>query len=169
MIESGNEPVEVSTHISPEDWTEATLGGLVGSYQDRVRAMGAPPEDVVTQVERLGDGSVSVRVSWDRRGTAMDPMAGDGASGGLEPDGSKPGLIMYTEEDGETFIELQDEHALAPPDQVATARGGESTTPGQQRPGVPWPWFVVIGAGLFAAVGGIGWLRRKTKHVDGKS
>ena len=168
MIDSGNEPVEISMHFSPEDWTETSLAAVVSSYQDKVRAMGAPPKDVITQVERLGDGSVSVHVSWDRRGTVMDPMTGDEVSGGPFTEGSRPGLIMYTEEDGETFVELQDEHSIPPTGSVEMARGGEPAIYGKERAGVPWAWIVVVGAGLFAVARGIGWIRRKI-HSKAKS
>ena len=164
MMDSGNEPVEISMHFSPEDWTEASLATLVSSYQDKVQAMGAALEDVITQVERLGDGSVNVQVSWDRRSTVTDPMTGEDVSGGADTFGSKSALIMYTEEEDETFVELQDEHSIAPPGPLEMAGGGEPAIDRQELPGIPWAWFVVVGAGLFAAAGGIGWLRRKINN-----
>ena len=106
MMGSSNDPVEISVHFGPDEWSETGLAALVGSYQDMLHAMGASAKDTVTQVNKQEGGSVSIRVSWDRRGTVMHTMTGLDDAGRLVPHGNKPGLLMYTEKDGETYLEL---------------------------------------------------------------
>ncbi|WP_427018245.1 hypothetical protein ACQCSX_06630 [Pseudarthrobacter sp. P1] len=66
MTPTPADPIEISTRMRPTEWTEESLGTLVGSYQDRLREMGAGDDEIATHIERPGDGSVSVRVSWHR-------------------------------------------------------------------------------------------------------
>lgn len=173
MMDSGNEPVEISMHFSPEDWTEASLAALVGSYQAKLQAMGAPPQEILTHVDKQEDGSVDVNVSWDRRGTVMHTMTGRDAAGRLVPHGNKPGLIMYTEENGETYLEVPEKQSfdapvpavpsdsIVEPDPVERTDRTESTIDRQDGSAVPWVWFAAIGAGVLAGVGCIGWFWRK--------
>ncbi|MDJ0315182.1 hypothetical protein [Arthrobacter sp. H35-D1] len=163
MMGSSNDPVEISVHFGPDDWTETRLAMLVGSYQDRLRGMGAPAKDIVTEVDKQEDGSVRIHVSWNRRGTVMHTMTGRDASGRLVPDGDRPGLIMYTEDDGETYLEVPEKQSTAPPDPVAWARQTGRTTYRGPGNAVPWPWFAGIGAGLVAASVCIGWVRGKAR------
>lgn len=159
MTNSVGEPVEISMNFGPGEWTETTLAALVGTYQKNVEAMGAATAEVLTRVDRFADGSASVQVSWDRRGTIMNPMTGEDVSGGLAPDGSRPGLIMYTEENGETFVELQKEPTFTKPFPFEPARGtGAANNPGD-RSAAGWFWVAVLG--LLAAAGGIAWTRHK--------
>jgi hypothetical protein len=67
------EPVEISTRMRPGEWNEASLSELVTSYQDRIRDMGAPESEIVTEVERSDDGGVSVTVSWAKGDIADAP------------------------------------------------------------------------------------------------
>ncbi|MEV7135126.1 hypothetical protein AB0N24_19840 [Arthrobacter sp. NPDC093128] len=60
------EPVEISTRMRPGEWTESSLEELVTSYRAKLMKMGAGPTDVITEVERDDDGSVSVAVSWNK-------------------------------------------------------------------------------------------------------
>jgi hypothetical protein len=60
------EPVEISTRMRPGEWTESSLEELVTSYRAKLMEMGAGPADVITEVERDDDGSVSVAVSWNK-------------------------------------------------------------------------------------------------------
>ncbi|MBT2535517.1 hypothetical protein [Arthrobacter sp. ISL-69] len=60
------EPVEISTRMRPGEWTESSLEELVTSYRAKLMGMGAGPADVITEVERDDDGSVSVAVSWNK-------------------------------------------------------------------------------------------------------
>ena len=78
MNASTNQPVEISTKMQEGEWTEESLKALVGSYQGKLREMGAPEEQIHTAVETLDDGSVNVRVSWQRRGTRTFAETGQG-------------------------------------------------------------------------------------------
>ena len=60
------EPVEISTRMRPGEWTESSLEELVTSYRAKLMEMGAGPTDVITEVERDDDGSISVAVSWNK-------------------------------------------------------------------------------------------------------
>jgi hypothetical protein len=64
MTEPNAEPVEISTRMRPQEWTEESLAGLTASYQRKVQVMGAPAVEIVTEVETPDDGSARVRVSW---------------------------------------------------------------------------------------------------------
>ncbi len=163
MMGSSNDPVEISVHFGPDDWTETRLTALVGSYQDKLHAMGAPAKDTVTQIDKREDGSVSIRVSWDRRGTVRNTMTGEDAAGRLVPHGNKPGLIMHTEQDGETYLEVPEKQSSALPDPVVRARRTEAATHREERSAVPWFWFAGIAAGVLATVSGIGWIRDKIR------
>jgi len=69
------EPVEISTRIRPGEWTEESLTELVASYRTRITEMGAVPADVGTNVQRNGDGSVHVLVTWNKPADAGDEGA----------------------------------------------------------------------------------------------
>ena len=62
------EPVEISTRMRPGEWTDESLQELVGSYQQKLREMGAPEQQIVTAVQTPDDGSAEVHVSWARAG-----------------------------------------------------------------------------------------------------
>ncbi|WP_207345355.1 hypothetical protein [Arthrobacter sp. E3] len=164
MTDSSSKPVEISVHFGPDEWNETGLAALVASYQDMIQAMGAPMKDTVTHVDKQEDGSVRIRVSWDRRGTVIQTMTGKDAAGRLVPHGNEPGLIMYTEEDGATYLELPGTQPPTPPIPVVPAPGPDPANHPEKKSSVPWTWFAGIVAGLLAAVGGIGWFRRKTKN-----
>ena len=68
MTESTNEPVEISTRMRPGEWTPESLEQLVGSYQQKIRDMGAPTEEIETNVKTPEDGSAHVHVSWRHAG-----------------------------------------------------------------------------------------------------
>ena len=78
MNASNNQPVEVSTKMQEGEWTDESLKVLVGSYQQKLREMGAPEEQIQTAVETLDDGSVNIRVSWQRQGTQTLTETGQG-------------------------------------------------------------------------------------------
>ena len=164
MMGSSNDPVEISVHFGPDEWSETGLAALVGSYQDMLHSMGASAKDTVTQVNKQEGGSVSIRVSWDRRGTVMHTMTGLDDAGRLVPHGNKPGLLMYTEKDGETYLELPAKQPSAVPDPVVPAPRSENASHRGDRSAVPWTWFAGIVASLVAAVGGIGWILRKRRN-----
>lgn len=67
-MNENNAPVEVSTRMRPGEWTTESLHDLVGSYQQKIRAMGAPEQEIVTSVQTPDDGSAHVHVSWARSG-----------------------------------------------------------------------------------------------------
>jgi hypothetical protein len=58
------EPVEISTRMRPGEWTDATLAELVASYRAKIMDMGASASEVVEEIEKNDDGSVTVNVSW---------------------------------------------------------------------------------------------------------
>lgn len=68
MNDSTNEPVEISTRMRPGEWTQESLTELVGSYQQKLREMGAPDDEIGTSVETPEDGSANVKVSWRHAG-----------------------------------------------------------------------------------------------------
>ncbi|MEE2568707.1 hypothetical protein V1638_04780 [Pseudarthrobacter sp. J64] len=68
------EPVEISTRMRPGEWSEETLAHLVAGYQEKIMAMGALAEDVITSIHRDHDGGVSVKVSWDKAEAIEDPL-----------------------------------------------------------------------------------------------
>lgn len=78
MNASNNQPVEISTKMQEGEWTEESLQTLVGSYQQKLSEMGAPEDQIQTALETLDDGSVNVRVSWQRRGTLTFAETGQG-------------------------------------------------------------------------------------------
>lgn len=78
MNASTNQPVEISTKMQEGEWTEESLQALVGSYQGKLREMGAPEEQIHTAVEPLDDGAVNILVSWQRRGTHIFAGTGQG-------------------------------------------------------------------------------------------
>jgi hypothetical protein len=75
MSENQAEPVEISTRMRPSEWSAESLLALVSSYQHKLREMGAPENEIVTDIQKPDDGSASVRVSWKRQGvqTFSDP------------------------------------------------------------------------------------------------
>jgi len=64
MTESNADPVEISTRMRPQEWTEESLAGLTASYQRKLQEMGAPADEIITEVDTPDDGSAHVRVSW---------------------------------------------------------------------------------------------------------
>ncbi|MET4004191.1 MULTISPECIES: hypothetical protein [Arthrobacter] len=62
------EPVEISIRLQDGDWTPESLKELVGSYQQKLQAMGAPENAIETVVKTPDDGSASVHVSWSHQG-----------------------------------------------------------------------------------------------------
>lgn len=68
MTDSTNEPVEISTRMRPGEWTQQTLTDLLAAYQQKIREMGAPEDQIETSVDTPKDGSVEVKVSWRRGG-----------------------------------------------------------------------------------------------------
>ncbi|GAA5229776.1 hypothetical protein [Arthrobacter cryoconiti] len=79
MSNVSNEPVEISTKMLPGEWTEESMNELVGSYQQKIRDMGAPEDQINTSVETLDDGSANVRVSWHRTGVQTFANMGQSA------------------------------------------------------------------------------------------
>lgn len=63
-----NDPVEISTRMAEGEWTPESLAEQVGSYQNKLREMGATEPEIETAVETPPDGSASVKVSWHRTG-----------------------------------------------------------------------------------------------------
>ncbi len=68
------EPVEISTRMRPGEWSEETLAALVSGYQEKIMAMGALAEDIITTINRDHDGGVSVKVAWDKAEAIEDPQ-----------------------------------------------------------------------------------------------
>lgn len=68
MLENQGEPVEISTRMRPGEWSAESLSGLVSSYPHKLLKMGAPENEIATDIQQPDDGSASVRVSWNRRG-----------------------------------------------------------------------------------------------------
>ena len=66
------EPVEISTRMRPGEWTDATLADLLASYRERILGMGASASEVVEEIEKNDDGSVTVTVSWAKPDLAED-------------------------------------------------------------------------------------------------
>lgn len=62
------EPVEISTRMRPGEWTAESLEELTASYQQKLREMGAPEDEIVTAVQTPEDGSAHVHVSWRHAG-----------------------------------------------------------------------------------------------------
>lgn len=135
MTNLESEPVEISTVLSPGDWTEETLPQMVQSYRDRLIEMGAGADNLATSIDRGDNGSIKVSVSWDRRSIVPEAIENAGLPGpegshGLdriplghvgtplvnEPSGhgsthqptrglADEEVIMYTDEDGTTWVE----------------------------------------------------------------
>ncbi|WP_425860974.1 hypothetical protein [Arthrobacter sp. TWP1-1] len=68
MDSNSTEPVEISTRMPEGEWTPETLEELTGSYETKLREMGAPDAEIETSVETPDDGSAMVKVSWHRSG-----------------------------------------------------------------------------------------------------
>lgn len=69
-MNENNAPVEISTRMRPGEWTSESLEVLVASYQQKLREMGAPDNEIVTSVQTPDDGSANVHVSWARVGVS---------------------------------------------------------------------------------------------------
>ncbi|WP_204247105.1 hypothetical protein [Arthrobacter alpinus] len=67
-MSSTNEPVEISTRMPEGEWNPENLAELLLSYQQKLRDMGAPDDEIQTLVETPEDGSAKVHVSWRRTG-----------------------------------------------------------------------------------------------------
>lgn len=80
MTDSHNEPVEISTRMRSGEWTRESLMELVASYQDNLRAMGAPDGEIETSVETPDDGSADVNVSWRHAGVHTFAETGQGTT-----------------------------------------------------------------------------------------
>lgn len=87
MNDGNNEPVEISTRMGPGEWTEKSMDDLVASYQQKLRTMGAPEDQIKTSVETFENGSANVHVSWQRTGTQT--FAETGQSLIAETEGSR--------------------------------------------------------------------------------
>lgn len=87
MAEDNMEPVEISTRFRPGEWTEASLAALTASYREKIMAMGAAPEELVTRIDRGTNGSLAVSVSWD-------PGAGHAAAPGRMSEPPTVGAIV---------------------------------------------------------------------------
>lgn len=68
MNDSTQEPVEISTRMRPGEWTQDSLAQLLASYQQKLREMGAPADEIETSVETPEDGGAKVKVSWRHAG-----------------------------------------------------------------------------------------------------
>ena len=68
MEQHEGEPVEISTRMGPGEWTPEGLAALVASYQRKLQEMGAPENEIETELEQPDDGSANVRVSWQHIG-----------------------------------------------------------------------------------------------------
>lgn len=77
MSENRGDPVEISTRMRPGEWTTESIAELVTSYLQKLLEMGAPENEIVTDIQHPDDGSASVRVSWKHEGirtfTELDP------------------------------------------------------------------------------------------------
>lgn len=78
MNNDTNEPVEISTRMREGEWSQATLTELVGSYEDKLREMGASPDEIETRIKERDDGSVDVNVCWRRAGVHTSADTGRG-------------------------------------------------------------------------------------------
>lgn len=135
MSDPESEPVEISTVLRPGEWTEETLPQVLDLYRDRLLEMGAPPGSLVTSLDRADNGSVGIRVAWDRRGMVpkvvedadrvrsrvfhgLDRIPSGHAGNSPVPGVSGPGfgrlstpgltnerIVMYTDDDGTTWLE----------------------------------------------------------------
>jgi hypothetical protein len=76
MNEDISDPVEISTRMRPGEWTPETLTELVGSYQQKLKEMGAPDSEIDTTVDTPEDGSAQVNVTWIRTGIHTYAAAG---------------------------------------------------------------------------------------------
>ncbi len=65
---SSSEPIEISTRMRQGEWSQESLAELLGSYQNKLREMGAPDDQIKTNVETTDDGAANVHVSWQRTG-----------------------------------------------------------------------------------------------------
>ncbi|WP_181034305.1 hypothetical protein [Arthrobacter sp. GMC3] len=105
MTDMESEPVEISTLLGPGEWTEETLPLLAQSYRDRLIDMGAEPESLLTSIDRGNNGSVKVCVSWDRRSILPGGPSTPIATGSLTSGPSEEKIVMYTDDDGTTWVE----------------------------------------------------------------
>lgn len=88
-MNESTEPVEISTRMRPGEWTRESLEELVGSYQQKLREMGAPEQDIKTAVETPEDGSVKVHVSWQHAGVHTVANMDQGQSSVEEAESSR--------------------------------------------------------------------------------
>lgn len=135
MTDLESEPVEISTVLSPGDWTEETLPQVVQSYRDRLIEMGAAQDRLLTSIDRADNGSIKVSVNWDRRSIVPEIIEDAGRPGRAGSQGldaiplghggnalvnepASPGatqvsntglddekVIMYTDDEGTTWLE----------------------------------------------------------------
>ncbi|WP_427172474.1 hypothetical protein [Arthrobacter sp. 92] len=83
------DPVEISTRMRPGEWTEKSLEEVITLYRAKLMEMGAVAGEIVTEVERDDDGSVSVALSWSRIPARHAAPAG-GNPAGRTPAGASP-------------------------------------------------------------------------------
>lgn len=65
MTEHAPEPVEISAHFRPGEWTEESLESHVAHYRRKLLDMGAVDRAIGVVVHRLDDGSVDLIASWN--------------------------------------------------------------------------------------------------------
>lgn len=87
MNDSTQEPVEISTRMRPGEWTQQSLAELLASYQQKLREMGAPTDEIETSVETPEDGGAQVKVSWRHAG--VHTFADMGQTAMAEADNSR--------------------------------------------------------------------------------
>lgn len=87
MNDSTQEPVEISTRMRPGEWTQDSLAQLLASYQQKLREMGAPTDEIETTVETPEDGGAYVKVSW--RHSGLRTFADMGQSAVTEAENSR--------------------------------------------------------------------------------
>ncbi|AIX99928.1 hypothetical protein ART_0330 [Arthrobacter sp. PAMC 25486] len=88
-MNDSTEPVEISTRMRPGEWTAESLEELVGSYQQKLREMGAPEQEIETVVQTPDDGSAKVHVSWQHAGVHTFANMGQGQSTAVEAENSR--------------------------------------------------------------------------------
>lgn len=68
MSENRGDPVEISTRMRPGEWTTESIAEIVTSYLQKLLEMGAPENEIVTDIQQPDNGSASVPVSWKHEG-----------------------------------------------------------------------------------------------------
>lgn len=84
MNDSTQEPVEISTRMRSGEWTQESLTQLLASYQQKLREMGAPADEIETSVETPEDGGAKIKVSWRHAGVRTFADMGQSAAAEAE-------------------------------------------------------------------------------------